>query len=208
MCPTAWTVATDGTRDAFLPLPLRPHAFAGVRFRFSCRCSRPKSVEPNCSSPSGVRTPRRLSFSFGGGASSATSSSLPRSLPGFAFLGCSAALRFCSCFFKCSESGLPPAFDARMASSGSLISGFWRRLARFLSHRRLFRGGNGASRTAGPGLAGGLGPVRLTEGFSNGAFRGITGGIGDNGGIWVQGGMAEGPCASGSIAAAPPSVSA
>ncbi len=96
-----------------------------------------------------------------------------------------------------------------MASSGSLISGFCGAGSLgFLVTGGSFAAGMGASRTAGPGLAGGLGPVRLTEGFSNGAFRGITGGIGDNGGIWGAGGMAEGPCASGSIAAAPPSVSA
>ena len=93
-----------------------------VRFRLSCRCSRPKNAEPP--DPSSVspapRPPRRLSLSN----SSAASSSLVRSLAAPAFLGCRAAFRFCSCFLRCSERGFPPAFDARIASRGSLRSGF------------------------------------------------------------------------------------
>ncbi len=39
-------------------------------------------------------------------------------------LAASAASRFCSCLRMCSESGFVPALPARMASSGSLMSGF------------------------------------------------------------------------------------
>jgi len=35
-----------------------------------------------------------------------------------------AVLRFCSCLRRCSERGLLPALDARIASAGSLMSGF------------------------------------------------------------------------------------
>ena len=66
----------------------------------------------------------------------------------------SAAIRFCSCLRRCSESGLVPALLARMASAGSLMSGFCGAGSLdFRPQRRLRRRRHGASLMAGPGPA-------------------------------------------------------
>ncbi len=111
-----------------------------VRLRFNWRCSRPPKVTaPSVSSAAGAARPRRLrslrpaavpASPVDGGAAGPRAG--PRGGPpapaGRA--GCStlrrsiSCLRFSSCFRKCSERGTVPMRDARMTSSGSLISGF------------------------------------------------------------------------------------
>ncbi len=118
-----------------------------VRFRLSCRCSRPPRVAaPPSSSSTGAgnrpRRPRSFSFSFSFSRAGVVGPSFgdvdPSCAAGAGVLGDSfrAASFFSTWRRRCSESGLLAARLARIASCGSLMS-------------RLLRGGLGRLRGRG-----------------------------------------------------------
>jgi len=131
------------------------------RFRLSCRASRPpkrSSPPPGCPLP-GVRR-GRTPGSMGGGTGAIPPRTPPRNGgPPVPVRSLAASACRCSCLRMWSASGLePPAFALRIASSGSLTSGFW--AAGSCEPRARGAGrdaaGIGASLNAGRGT--GLGP--------------------------------------------------
>ncbi len=111
--------------------PTRRLAVA-ARFRFNCRCSRPPIVLTPAPSPSSTaaggraagtaRRGRSLPPDRSGGGAGGTWASPLRGGPRLAAR--SSRLFRSSCFRICSERGFVPALLARIASRGSLMSGF------------------------------------------------------------------------------------
>ena len=136
----------------------RRGACRATRFRFNCRCSRPPSVlaGSSFSSSRGGAAPRRGRSRPPAGVSAGGKGAFPS--PGVGFRGparlaaASSLAFFSSCLRRCSESGLLPLRVARMASAGSLMSGFCGgRFLGFRLRRRLDGGGDGGQLHGRPG---------------------------------------------------------
>ncbi len=149
------------------------------RLRFNCRCSRPPKVarpapSPSSSPTAALTTPRReRSFPLPGSAGTAARRidlwSARRAGP---FLAArSSRFFFSSCFRRCSESGLLPALLARMASGGSLISGFCGVGSLGFCRALVLDGvGMGAKWMVGPAFSDDFWPGFFSPGFFSPAF--------------------------------------